>query len=100
MGRHPTVRLLDFIAGGIEYAEAGQYLVNLSSDTIRGLVPLTKAGLDAGRPTPYGFDRMVVDGAGRELYRIRNLGNGVRHKIFPDGNVQVYDNGLKPVKEE
>ena len=93
-------RLLDFIAGGIEYAEAGQYLVNLSSDTIRGLVPLTKAGLDAGRPTPYGFDRMVVDGSGRELYRIRNLGNGTRHKMFPNGNVQVYNNGIRPVKEE
>ena len=93
-------KLLDFIAGGLEYAEAGQYLVNLSSDTIRGLVPLTKAGLDAGRPTPYGFDRMVVDGSGRELYRIRNLGDGVRHKMFPNGDVQVYDNGVKPVKEE
>ena len=93
-------RLLDFIAGGLEYAEAGQYLVNLSSDTIRGLVPLTKAGFDAGRPTPYGFDRMVVDPSGRELYRIRNLGDGVRHKVFPNGSVQVYDNGMRPVKEE
>jgi len=93
-------RLLDFIAGGLEYAEAGQYLVNLSSDTIRGLIPLTKAGFDAGRPTPYGFDRMVVDPSGRELYRIRNLGNGVRHKVFPNGDVQVYDNGVRPVKEE
>ena len=93
-------RLLDFIAGGLEYAEAGQYLVNLSSDTIRGLVPLTKAGFDAGRPTPYGFDRMVVDGTGRELYRIRNLGNGVRHKVFPNADVQVYENDVRPVKEE
>jgi len=93
-------KLLDFIAGGIEYAEAGQYLVNLSSDTIRGLVPLTKGGFDAGRPTPYGFDRMVVDNSGRGLYRIRNLGNGVRHKIFPNGDVHVYDSGVKPVKEE
>ena len=93
-------KLLDFIAGGLEYAEAGQYLVNLSSDTIRGLVQLTKAGYDAGRPTPYGFDRMVVDAAGRELYRVRNLGHGVRHKMFPNGNVQVYENGVKPVKEE
>jgi site-specific DNA recombinase len=43
---------------------------------------------------------MVVDGSGRELYRIRNLGNGVRHKMFPNGDVQVYDNDLRPVKEE
>jgi DNA invertase Pin-like site-specific DNA recombinase len=93
-------RLLDFIAGGLEYAEAGQYLVNLSSDTIRGLVPLTKAGFDAGRPTPYGFNRMVVDPSGRELYRIHNLGNGVRHKVFPNGDVQVYENDVRPIKEE
>ena len=93
-------KLLDFIASTIEYAEAGQYLVNLSSDTIRGLVPLTQAGFDAGRPTPYGFDRMVVDGTGKELYRIRCLGNGTYHKILPNGDVQVYSDGVKPVKEE
>jgi DNA invertase Pin-like site-specific DNA recombinase len=93
-------KLLDFIASGLEYAEAGQYLVNLSSDTIRGLVPLTKAGYDAGRPTPYGFDRAVVDASGRELYRVRDLGGGVRHKISPTGEIQVYENGAKPVKDE
>ena len=93
-------RLLDFIASGLEYAQAGQYLVNLSSDTIRGLVPLTKAGFDAGRPTPYGFDRMVVDSSGRELYRIRDLGNGVRHKTLPDGHVQVYEKGTRPAKDK
>ena len=93
-------RLIDFLASGIEYAEAGQYLVNLSSDTIRGLVPLTKGGFDAGRPTPYGFDRAVVDNAGRELYRIRNLGGDVYHKISPSGDVQVYKDGVRPMKEE
>ena len=93
-------RLIDFLASGIEYAEAGQYLVNLSSDVIRGLVPLTKAGFDAGRPTPFGFDRAVVDDSGRELYRIRNLGGGVYHKMFPSGEVQVYQDGVKPTKEE
>ncbi len=92
-------KILDFLASGLEYAEAGQYLVNLSSDVIRGLVPLTKQGYDAGRPTPYGFDRMVVDPAGKELYRIRSLGNGVRHKIFPDGKVEVFEKGRKPAKE-
>ncbi|GEM_PF-904636 len=93
-------KLLDFIASTIEYAEAGQYLVNLSSDTIRGLVPLTKAGFDAGRPTPYGFDRMVVDSSGKELYRIRCLGGGTYHKMLPNGDVQVYSNGVKPEKEQ
>jgi DNA invertase Pin-like site-specific DNA recombinase len=93
-------RLIDFLASGIEYAEAGQYLVNLSSDTIRGLVPLTRAGFDAGRPTPYGFDRAIVDGASRELYRIRNLGGGIYHKVFPSGEVQVYQDGVRPMKEE
>ena len=93
-------KLIDFLASGIEYAEAGQYLVNLSSDTIRGLVPLTNAGYDAGRPTPYGFDRKVVDTAGRELYRIRSLGRGVYHKTSPSGDVQVYENGVKPRKED
>lgn len=93
-------KLLDFIASGLEYAEAGQYLVNLSSDTIRGLVPLTKAGYDAGRPTPFGFDRLVMDTAGRELYRVRDLGGGMRHKISPGGEIQIYENGVKPIKDE
>ena len=92
-------KLVDFIASGLEYAEAGQYLVNISADTIRGLVPLTKAGFDAGRPTPYGFDRLVVDKRGQPLYRVRDLGGGVRHKILPSGEVQVYENGEKPAKD-
>lgn len=93
-------KLLDFLASGLEYAEAGQYLVNLSTDTIRGLVPLTKQGFDAGRPTPYGYDRMVVDATGKELYRVRNLTKGVRQQIFPDGHIQTYENGAKPNKDD
>ena len=93
-------KLVDFIASGLEYAEAGQYLVNISADTIRGLVPLTKEGFDAGRPTPYGFDRLVVDKRGQSLYKVRNLGGGISHKILPNGDVQVYDNGEKPTKDD
>lgn len=93
-------KLLDFLASGLEYAEAGQYLVNLSTDTIRGLVPLTKQGFDAGRPTPYGYDRMVIDADGKEVYRVRNLGNGVRQKIEPDGRVKTYERGAKPTKDD
>ena len=92
-------KLVDFIASGLEYAEAGQYLVNISADTIRGLVPLTKAGFDAGRPTPYGFDRLVIDKRGQPLYRVRDFGGGVRHKILPSGEVQFYENGEKPAKD-
>jgi DNA invertase Pin-like site-specific DNA recombinase len=93
-------RLLDFIASGLEYAEAGQYLVNISADTIRGLVPLTKAGYDAGRPTPYGFDRLVVDKRGNPQYKIRNICKGIKHKIMPSGEIQVYDNGERPTKDK
>ena len=93
-------RLLDFIASGLEYAEAGQYLVNISADTIRGLVPLTKAGYDAGRPTPYGFDRLVVDKRNNPLYKIRNVCKGIKHKIMPSGEIQVYDNGERPTKDK
>jgi hypothetical protein len=93
-------RTLDAIGGIVEYAEAGEYLFNISSDTIRELVPLTKAGFDAGRPTPYGFDRLVVDSKGKHLYTVRNLGVGVRHKMFPDGRVEVYENEERPAKDK
>jgi len=92
-------KTLDAIGGIVEYAEAGEYLFNISSDTIRQLVPLARAGFDAGRPTPYGFDRLVVDSKGKHLYTVRNLGAGVRHKMFPDGRVEVYENNEKPAKD-
>ncbi len=93
-------RLVDFIASGLEYAEAGQYLVNLSADTTRGLIPLTKQGFDAGRPTPYGFDRLVIDRDGNPLYTVRDLGNKTCQQIFADGHVQTYTGGAKPIKDD
>jgi len=92
-------KMLDFIASGLEYAEAGQYLVNLSADTSRGLIPLTRQGFDAGRPTPYGYDRRVVARNGDALYTVRDLGGGICQQIFPDGQVQTYADGVRPVKD-
>jgi len=92
-------KMLDFIASGLEYAEAGQYLVNLSADTSRGLIPLTRQGFDAGRPTPYGYDRQVVARNGDALYTVRDLGGGACQQIFPDGQVQTYAEGVRPVKD-
>jgi len=93
-------KTLDAIGSVVEYAEAGEYLFNISSDTIRQLVPLARAGFDAGRPTPYGFDRLVVDNKGKHLYTVRNLGAGVRHKMFPDGRVEIYENNERPAKDK
>jgi len=90
---------VDFILGGIEYIEAGEYPINISSDTIRNLVPLINDGFDTGRPTPYGFDRLVVDKRGQPQYTVRDLGGGMRKKTFPDGRVQVYEDNEKPAKD-
>jgi len=92
-------KMLDFIASGLEYAEAGQYLVNLSADTSRGLIPLTRQGFDAGRPTPYGYDRQIVARSGEVLYTVRDIGGGLCQQIFPDGQVQTYADGVRPVKD-
>ncbi len=54
-----------FGAGLISYVEHhqnGDYLRKLSRDTMRGTVDRARRGLWAGGPTPFGYDRLILDG--------------------------------------
>jgi DNA invertase Pin-like site-specific DNA recombinase len=47
-----------------------RYLVDLSRNALRGMIHYAKAGNVMGMPTPYGFDRVYFDEAGKEVCRI------------------------------
>lgn len=54
-----------FASGLISYVEHyqnGDYLRKLSRDTMRGTVDRARRGLWAGGPTPFGYDRLILDG--------------------------------------
>jgi DNA invertase Pin-like site-specific DNA recombinase len=92
--------LTDTLTGVVDYSRTGQYLVDLSDRTIRGQLNLRRKGHDMGRLVPYGFDRQVVDGSGKELYRVRHVDRQITHKILSNGDVQVYRDGQKPAKDK
>lgn len=55
-----------FASGLISYVEHyqnGDYLRKLSRDTMRGSVDRARRGLWAGGPVPFGYDRLILDGA-------------------------------------
>ena len=46
----------------VEHYQNGDYLRKLSRDTMRGTVDRARRGLWAGGPTPFGYDRLILDG--------------------------------------
>lgn len=47
-----------------------RYLVDLSRNALRGMIRYAKNGNVMGMPTPYGYDRVYFDEAGKEMCRI------------------------------
>ena len=59
----------------VEHYQNGDYLRKLSRDTMRGTVDRARRGLWAGGPTPFGFDRLILDGqTPKRIVRARDDG--------------------------
>lgn len=48
-----------------------RYLVDLSRNSLRGMIHYAKNGNLLGMPTPYGYDRVYFDESGKEMCRIQ-----------------------------
>ena len=73
----------------IKQYQAEEYSRKLARDTLRGLRSRASKGCDAGRPVPYGYDKMIVDASGEVVCIVRTLA---------DGDKNVYDGSRKPPK--
>jgi len=70
-----------------------RFLVDLSRNSLRGMIRFAKAGHLLGMATPYGYDRLYFNAAGEEMCRIRR---GERFhkprdwtaKLVPSSNAQ------------
>ena len=49
------------LLGYVEHYQNGDYLRKLSRDTMRGTSSRAKRGLWPGGPTPFGYDRLILD---------------------------------------
>ena len=58
-------QLIDTLMGVIEHHEAGQFLKNLASDSLRGQAKRAKDGTLGGFRTPYGFAKELTSPTGR-----------------------------------
>ncbi len=47
------------------------YLIDLSRNSLRGMIRFAKKGHLLGMPAPYGYDRVYFNAAGKEMCRIR-----------------------------
>ena len=80
-----------------------QFSISLSRNTLRGQISSVLAESDPGRPTPFGYDRVVTGPDGTMLYRVRFCPGCVREVFGKDGELQAtYTKGQslrKPGKE-
>jgi DNA invertase Pin-like site-specific DNA recombinase len=80
-----------------------QYVINLSQNTLRGLLSSIMSESDPGRAAPYGYDREILAPDGSVLFRIRFCPGRVRKVYDKDGKLQAtYAKGQslsKPGKE-
>ena len=70
------------LIGYIEHFQNGDYLRKLSRDAMRGLVDRAKRGLWTGGPSPFGYDRLILDGTTPKRI-IRHLDDGGQAVIDP-----------------
>lgn len=74
--RYSGDSFIDGLVGFVEHHLGGQYLRDLSADTIRGLVSRAVAGEVPGGKVPYGYAKMVISPDGREF----RYGRHERHR--------------------
>jgi DNA invertase Pin-like site-specific DNA recombinase len=72
----PKDRVADLILS-VKQFQTREYLVSLSRDTLRGLLTRAMEGYSTGRPTPYGYNRALLDTNGN-LLRVIRKGEQVR----------------------
>ena len=63
--------LVDAMMGLMEHHKNGQYLKDLSADTLRGLLRRITSGDVPGGTVPYGYAKVVTDSAGQERRILR-----------------------------
>ena len=63
-----------------------RYLVDLSRNALRGMIRFAKQGSLLGSSTPYGYDRMYFNAAGKEMCRVRR---GERFRKPRDWNAKL-----------
>ena len=74
--RHSGDSFIDGLVGFVEHHLGGQYLRDLSADTIRGLVSRALEGEVPGGKVPYGYAKLVISPDGREF----RYGRHERHR--------------------
>ena len=68
----------------IEHYQNGDYLRKLSRDTMRGMVDRAKKGLWAGGPSPWGYDRLIMDSQHNPKRIVRDVCDGSRVILNPE----------------
>lgn len=71
------------LLGYVEHYQNGDYLRKLSRDTMRGTSDRARRGLWPGGPTPFGYDRLILDD-GQPKRIIRDLDDGSQAVLDPD----------------
>jgi len=70
------------LLGYVEHYQNGDYLRKLSRDTMRGTSARARRGLWPGGPTPFGYDRLILD-EGQPKRIIRDLDDGSQAVLDP-----------------
>jgi DNA invertase Pin-like site-specific DNA recombinase len=88
-GQEASSGLADNLLSLVEHYQNGDYLRKLSRDSIRGIVSRVKQGGWPGGPVPFGFDRLLIDEAGRPKRIIRDQGDGSQIALDPESGQQI-----------
>jgi DNA invertase Pin-like site-specific DNA recombinase len=73
---------------GVKSWQARQYSVKLARDSIRGkLSNMTQRKSRLGSQAPFGYDRQFVTADGKVLRVLREMPDGSRQEIAPDGTL-------------
>ena len=89
-------QLVDTLMGVIEHHEAGQFLRNLATDTLRGLARRAATGAMTTGKTPYGLAKQLTDPEGQ----VRVIPRGKRHRKLREETIRFVEGVLNPIPVE